>query len=410
MDIPPPSGPYAPPPQGQTGQQPGAPWVPPHGQVPYRQVPYRQWPGPYSPYSRPPVNGFAIASLVLGILCFVPAVGLVLGLVAFAQIKRKGERGKGLAIAGSILSVVGVLLLVLGVVTGGASAFMEGFREAARESRQGAGAFPVDKGGCFDAPDGKLDSMKYAFQVANVPCSGRHDGEVFAEFRVNHTRFPGEDAIAGLAETRCTDLQDDYVMDSWLDPGDAEIYFFMPDRATWRQGDRHVTCIFAAADREHPLKGSLRRDASTLDAHQLAYVKADRAFDKAYATAPEDELVENDLDGHKKWAARVDKGLAEQARQLRAHDWPAASRAHIDALVAEIGEGRKEWRKAAAASDADGFNEHQVAGVQRLGDKSAVAARKSLGLAVTSPRDATPEDGPESGLDEDHGGGGDAAV
>ncbi|WP_244165223.1 DUF4190 domain-containing protein, partial [Streptomyces silaceus] len=130
MDIPPPPGPYAPPPggpqdppggpqdpQGHAGPhgapgpygQPGAPWPPPG------QVPYQRWPGPYSPYSRPPVNGFAIASLVLGILCFLPAVGLVLGLVALAQIKKKGERGKGLAIAGSVLSVVGVVLLVLAV-------------------------------------------------------------------------------------------------------------------------------------------------------------------------------------------------------------------------------------------------------------------------------------------------------
>ncbi|MEU6995141.1 DUF4190 domain-containing protein [Streptomyces sp. NPDC046465] len=394
MDIPPPPGPYAPPPQGQAGQA-----------GPAGQTPYQQWPGLYSPYSRPPVNGFAIASLVLGILCFLPAVGLILGLVAFAQIKRKGERGKGLAIAGSILSVAGVLLLVIGIVTGGASAFMDGFREAARESRQGAGAFPVDKGGCFDAPDGKLDSMKYAFEVANVPCSGRHDGEVFDSFRVNHIRYPGDDAMAELAEARCTDRQDDYVMDSWLDPGGAEIYFFMPDRTTWRRGDRHVTCIFGAAEGARPLTGSLRRDASTLDAHQLAYVTADRAFDRAFSTAPEEELVENDLEGHKRWAARVDKGLAEQARQLRAHDWPARSRGHIDALVAEIGEGRKEWAKAAGASDADGFSEHHAAGLGRVGDKSAVAARKSLGLATTSPRDATPEDGPESGLDEDHGSG-----
>ncbi|MEU5776059.1 DUF4190 domain-containing protein [Streptomyces venezuelae] len=404
MDIPPPPGPNAPPGggQGHPGQpgQPSAPWPPaPHGQ----QLPYQAWPGPYSPYSRPPVNGFAIASLVFGILCFVPAVGLVLGLVALAQIKKKGERGRGLAIAGSILSVLGVLLLVLSVATGAARDFADGFREAARESRQSGGAFPVDKGGCFDAPDGKIDSMKYAAEVDEVPCSGKHDGEVFASFRVNHTEYPGEDAMVDLAESKCADLQWAYVMDTWADFGDAEIYYFMPDRTTWRHGDRHGTCIFGATDPEEPLEGSLRSDATTLDADQLAYVKADRAFSKEYFAAPAQERFEDDLQGHKKWAARVDKGLAEQARQLRAHHWPTGTRKHVDKLLTEIEKGRKEWAKAAEASDADTYNTYYVAGLQALDGKGAVGARKSLDLGLTSPRDATPGDGPETGLDEHHG-------
>ncbi|MET8683569.1 DUF4190 domain-containing protein [Streptomyces sp. NPDC004732] len=374
---------------------------------PYGHSPYRQWPGPYSPYSRPPVNGFAIASLVLGILCFLPAVGLILGLVALAQIKKKGERGKGLAIAGSIISVVGVLLLVLAVATGGARDFAEGFRDAARESRQNAGAFPVGKGGCFDASDGKIDSMKYASEVDEVPCSQGHDGEVYASFRVNHTGYPGDADMRELAETRCTDLQFEYVMDSWADFGDAELYYFTPDRRTWGRGDRHVTCIFGASDPKQQLEGSLRSDATTLDADQLAYVKADRPFDEAYLQeAPAEERIEDDLEGHKKWAAGVDKGLGEQARRLRAHDWPAATQKHVDKLVAQIGKSRKEWVKAAGAPDADSFTEHYVAGLQGLGDKEAAAARKSLDLSTISPRDATPEDGPESGLDEEHGEGG----
>ncbi|QES43605.1 hypothetical protein DEJ49_23800 [Streptomyces venezuelae] len=376
---------------------------PPHG-----QLPYRPWPGPYSPYSRPPVNGFAIASLVFGIFCFVPAVGLVLGLVGLAQIKKKGERGKGLAIAGSILSVVGIVLLVLSVATGAARDFAEGFKDAARESRYSGDGFPVDKGGCFDAPDGEIDSMKYTGQVDEVPCSGKHDGEVFASFRVTNKEYPGEDAMIDLAESKCTDLQWAYVMDTWADFDGAQIYYFMPDRTTWRHGDRHGTCIFGAMDPEEPLEGSMRSDATTLDADQLAYVKADRAVDEVYMDAPATERFEDDLEGHKKWAARVDKALAEQARQLRAHDWPTGTQKHIDKLVAEIEKGRKEWAKAAEASDADTFNKHYVAGFQKMGDKSAVPARRSLHLGTTSPRDATPWDGPETGLDEDHGEGGDS--
>ncbi|MFI1679512.1 DUF4190 domain-containing protein [Streptomyces sp. NPDC020607] len=406
MDIPPPPGPYAPPGGGPSHPgQPGPPWPQaPHGQ----QLPYQAWPGPYSPYSRPPVNGFAIASLVFGIFCCVPAVGLVLGLVALAQIKKKGERGKGLAIAGSILSVVGVLLLVLSIATGAARDFADGFKEAARESRQSGSAFPIEKGGCFDAPDGRIDSMKYASQVDEVPCAGEHDGEVYASFRVNNAEYPGEDALVDLAESKCTDLQWSYVMDTWTDFDGAEIYYFMPDRTTWRHGDRHGTCIIGTSDPDEPLEGSLRSDATTLDADQLAYVRADRAFNEVYLAAPAAERFEDDLKGHKKWAARVDKALAEQARQLRAHDWPTGTQKHIDKLLTEIEKGRKEWAEAAASSDADTYNEHYVAGLQELDGKGAVGARKSLDLGLISPRDATPEDGPETGLDENHGEGGES--
>ncbi|MEV0318818.1 DUF4190 domain-containing protein [Streptomyces sp. NPDC050658] len=386
MDIPPP------PHLGGRPQQP-------YGQ----QVPYQRWPGAYSPYSRPPVNGFAIASLVLGILCFLPAVGLILGLIALAQISKKGERGKGLAIAGSILSVVGVVLLVLAVVTGGARDFVEGFKEAARESRN-ASAFPVGKGECFNVPDSKLDDVRYAFEIDRVPCSSRHDGEVFASFRVNHETFPGDAALASLAERKCVDLDAAYVLDTWVDPGDSELTYYAPDRETWRQGDRHITCLYGDAEDKRSLKGSFRRDATNLDADQLAYLKADKALYEAYGSDPVEDKFEDDLKGYKEWAGRVDKGLAEQARLLRARDWPATADAGISALVDAIERNREQWAKASGAKDADAFNAHYVVAQQHISGKREAAARKALDLATTSPRDATP--GGEGGFDEDHEDGG----
>ncbi|WP_409059472.1 DUF4190 domain-containing protein [Streptomyces sp. SYP-A7185] len=393
--------PYGQAPYGQSPYGPPAQAPDPGGQP---QVPYQRWPGGYTPYSRPPVNGFAIASLVLGILCFLPAVGLVLGLVALAQIAKKGERGKGLAIAGSILSAVGVVLLVLAVVTGGARDFVDGFRDAARDARNGSG-FPVDKGECFNVPGGKLEGARYAFEVDQVPCASRHDGEVFASFRVNHTRFPGDSALASLAERKCVDLQAGYVLDGWTDWGDAQINYFAPDRDTWREGARHVTCLFGDAEEKRTLKGSLRRDRTNLDADQLAYLKADEALYDAYGTAPETERFEDDLPGHKEWAGRVDKGLAEQARLLRAHDWPAKADARVTALVEAIERDRRHWRKASTATDADAFSEHYVPAQRHISGPPEAAVRKTLGLATTSPRDATPGDG---GDGESHDGDGDA--
>src|ERR687890_1845238 len=66
-------------------------------------------------YAAPPTrtNPFAIASLVLAF--FVTLLSIVFGHVALNQIKRTGEGGRGLALAGlwiSYLSVVGALTAV----------------------------------------------------------------------------------------------------------------------------------------------------------------------------------------------------------------------------------------------------------------------------------------------------------
>ena len=99
-------------------------------QVPgYQQMPGYQAPGGY----QDPVgyqqggavpgrtNGMAIAALVCGIAQFllwffilVPGfiaavAALIFGVVGLGQIKRRGEGGKGMAIAGIVLGVLGVL-------------------------------------------------------------------------------------------------------------------------------------------------------------------------------------------------------------------------------------------------------------------------------------------------------------
>jgi Domain of unknown function (DUF4190)/Domain of unknown function (DUF1707) len=77
--------------------------------------------GPPLPALPPKNNGLAIASLVCGVaqvmlwpLATIPAV--VLGHVARHQIRRTGEAGSGLALAGLILGWIGVGFLVLAVV------------------------------------------------------------------------------------------------------------------------------------------------------------------------------------------------------------------------------------------------------------------------------------------------------
>ncbi|HZC69387.1 MAG TPA: DUF4190 domain-containing protein [Jatrophihabitans sp.] len=82
------------------GQQP----PPPYGQVP---PPYGQPPYGY-PQPGPGTNGLAIASLILAFLCSL--AGLICGIVALNQLaERPNEGGRGLAIAGIIVSAVSIV-------------------------------------------------------------------------------------------------------------------------------------------------------------------------------------------------------------------------------------------------------------------------------------------------------------
>ena len=92
MTTPPPDGAYPPPPPGYAG--------------------YYGYPAPR------PTNGLAIVSLVCAFV-FAP-LGIVFGHLSLSQIRKTGEEGRGLAIAGL---VIGYLITVLTVLVVALSAF-----------------------------------------------------------------------------------------------------------------------------------------------------------------------------------------------------------------------------------------------------------------------------------------------
>ncbi|WP_392963336.1 DUF4190 domain-containing protein [Streptomyces sp. LN245] len=395
MAIPPPPGPQQPegpyPPPG-TPSYPQAPHPQgPFPQGPYQQGPYQQSPyaGPYqpwgqgySPYNRPvPFNGLAIAALVLGVLCFLPAVGLVLGIAALVQIKRRGERGKGMAVAGMVLSSVGVVLLALLVATGGARDFWEGFKDGAGGS--GDSAFSLEVGECFDTPSGSLKGL--AVDVDKVPCSGGHDAEVFADFEMAEADYPGDDALADEADRRCYLLRNTYAMDSWAVPENVGVYSFTPTSQSWLRGDREVSCLFGDADETGGLTGSLRKDRLTLDSDQYSYLRSAAAIDNALAAMPDAGYIDDDLPGYKEWADHVSEALAWEADELPVHRFAPGAAKPVAALAKDLERSAKEWAKAADAPDEDTFSAHYEKALKLIDPRKAVTTRKALGLATTPP-------------------------
>lgn len=113
--------PQAPPPS--YGQPPPYAAPPPYGQPPYGQPPYGHGGYAYAPPRS--TNGFAIASMVLGILWIYwigSILALIFGYVARNQIRAGNQQGDGMAIAGIVLGWIGVgillLLIVFGVAAG----------------------------------------------------------------------------------------------------------------------------------------------------------------------------------------------------------------------------------------------------------------------------------------------------
>jgi hypothetical protein len=133
-----PQDPYGHPGYGQPGYgqpQYGQPQYgqPQYGQPQYGQPPYGQpgsgQPGYWQPPYAPPTHGWALAAMVTGIVSLVLAcgwgVGLLgspvawwLGATAMKEIDASNGRlgGRGMALAGLILGIVGTVLLVLAIV------------------------------------------------------------------------------------------------------------------------------------------------------------------------------------------------------------------------------------------------------------------------------------------------------
>ncbi|MBY0285824.1 MAG: peptidylprolyl isomerase [Mycobacteriaceae bacterium] len=88
-------------------------YPPPYGAYP--PSPYGGYPPVYAGYPQPqPTNTLAVASLVCAFV-FAP-LGIAFGHISLSQIKKTGEEGRGLAVAGLIISYVFTAFMVLVLV------------------------------------------------------------------------------------------------------------------------------------------------------------------------------------------------------------------------------------------------------------------------------------------------------
>ncbi|MFJ4909191.1 DUF4190 domain-containing protein [Streptomyces sp. NPDC093249] len=352
--------------------------------MPYAAGLYGGPPGT-GPYGQPrrTTNGLAIGSLVSGIVCCLPPLGLILGLVALPQIKKRGQEGKGLAVTGIVLSVVSCLLVVVGFATGGVRTAWDGFKEGVDEAAHSKSPMDLRTGQCFD--DRSAEKAEYTTGVTVVDCAKPHEGEVTGDFKLTgFEAWPGEDAIDKIAEKRCETVNGAYALDTWAVPLDAWTYYYLPSKQSWRLGDRTVTCAYFGDKKK--LTGSLRADATTLDADQVHFLKTLNPIETVSYTEPEADPDE-DLAANKKWAGKMLAAIDGARTGLRGHVWPGGARAQADALGQQLAEASEDWGRLASAADSETYWVAYDAAWDSLPDDLGVKVRTALRLTAEPPAD-----------------------
>ncbi|MBN9211562.1 MAG: hypothetical protein BGO45_07185 [Microbacterium sp. 71-36] len=200
------------------------------------------------PGAGPRTNTVAIIALVLGFV--VPIGGIVAGSVALAQVKRTGEKGRGLAIGGIVVGAVMSVLSILGAIalfalfafgaasSSGASSPMDPFVPPSEQA-------PAEPDESFALPVGScLDDVASGFITSDnvLDCAQPHTYEVFQSFLLDDGVFPGDAVLQTEALDRCGAQFDAFVGIAYAD-STLDYSYVSPTEQTWAQGDRELLCL-----------------------------------------------------------------------------------------------------------------------------------------------------------------------
>lgn len=194
-----------------------------------------------APPGRPPTDGFAVATLITGIVPLIPLT-LVLGVVALIRIARTGARGRALAITGLVLAG-------LWAIAGAAAAAVFITQHQPVKPVALPRIFQLHTGQCLNS------SLNGISGVHVLPCSRPHNGEVFGTFQVAGHRYPGSAALQREASDGCVSRLSSY-LNPQLSASSLTQSYVYPDAGAWAAGERTVVCTVHST--AGPLTGSVR--------------------------------------------------------------------------------------------------------------------------------------------------------
>lgn len=322
------------------------------------------------------VSGLAVASFVFGILGFALvtwAVSLGLGIAALRRIRRRPQRGKGLAITGIVLSCVWALLLALAVPSLLAGA-KEGFDEGLKEGTI-SGLKPGD---CFNSQGGTFDTSSL---VTAVPCTEPHRGEAFGIIQLSREAVRSDDREA-LERTRaeCLTMRHGYLLDRLNAPPGGRVRFNYPSRTRVVLTKPEAICFFELPS---PAERSFQQTRSSFTAEQYGYLAAEQDLNKVADQWPGAPSPSSSLTEYQSWAEQIVPAARAARDVLDALQWgertrqPVADRrAELDRLISLADELRKLTDPAQLAGKYDGIR------ICYFGHAD-LKARAALGLRLT---------------------------
>ena len=166
----------------------------PYGNDPYGQQPPNPYGGaPGGGFNEPAkTDGVSIAALVSSLICCAP-VGLILGIVGIKRTKDGQRKGRGLAITGIILGLLGLLVWVgIGIAAVAGVAWFDSLVTLDE----------AEAGQCIDVDDDDGETVL----LYEAECSEEHDGEIIAVVEVDDDNLAQiEDEMVGFCATLVSD-------------------------------------------------------------------------------------------------------------------------------------------------------------------------------------------------------------
>ena len=214
-------------------QQPyaGSDLPPPPYQAP---LAYGPPPGyPSTPAMAPGTNGFAIGALISSIcggLGLGSVLGLTFGIIALRQIRRRPQKGRGLAIAALVIS--GLTLVTTIAVLAAALIGQARDRAAGIDT---VGTTELEPGDCIRS----VSESSAIYDLPVMPCDQPHGAEVYHVFTLAAGPYPGQTEVETESEKVCGAAFEQYLTPQ---TENMQIYYLYPRSIDWRR-DRGVTCI-----------------------------------------------------------------------------------------------------------------------------------------------------------------------
>ena len=178
---------------------------------------------------RQPVNRFAVAALVSGLLGGFLAP--VFGVIALVQIRKRRQRGRNLAICGLVAFAAWATVVTVQAVTG--TAWWQQPRQLGRLPAGEASGLDLAVQDCFWAPGTSGEAI-----VLRRSCTEPHSGEAFEVLPLGDGPYP---EVLGMYQSSLKRCQDDSPS---AGRAEVRIQVMTPTSFSWNDGKHHAVCYF----------------------------------------------------------------------------------------------------------------------------------------------------------------------